>query len=67
MIPMNIDQTDYRAFRGVINSDAMLDATIEWIRSNLTPEQVFDTNSLETYARDWAFDNGYTFSADDDD
>ena len=33
-----------------------LDQAIEWINSNLDPDDVFDDAALET----WAVDNGYT-------
>lgn len=32
-----------------------LDAATEWIQDNLSPEDVFSLNQLET----WAYDNGF--------
>ena len=32
-----------------------LDKIAEWVKDNLAPEDVFDTDLLE----DWAFDNGF--------
>ncbi len=39
----------------VLMSDSALDAAINWIASNLNPDDVFDKSDLET----WAENNGY--------
>jgi hypothetical protein len=39
----------------MIDRDNLLDKAIEWIRSNLEPEDVFDDPTLEAWARDRGF------------
>lgn len=39
----------------VTMSTASLDEAIDWIKTNMNPEQVFDDNDLEN----WAEKNGY--------
>lgn len=37
-----------------------LDTVLEWIKSNLRPEDVFDKSELE----EWAIDNGFVLKED---
>ena len=38
-----------------------LDDAIDWIGRNMNPGDVFDDDTLKTWAEDWASDNGYIF------
>lgn len=42
-------------FIGAVINDSLLEAAIEWIGSNMDPEDVFSKNDLGY----WATDNGY--------
>ena len=42
-------------FRNAIHSSSLLDDAIEWIRENLSPEDVFETKQLDM----WAEENGF--------
>lgn len=42
-----------------LRNDQLLDHCIDWIRNNLSPEDVFRSSDLESWAKDWAEDNGY--------
>jgi len=44
------------AFLSTLLPNSLLDEAIDWIASNLNPEDVFSDNSLEV----WAENNGYT-------
>lgn len=44
-----------KEFRDALVSTRMLEEAIDWIRSNLEPDDVFTQNSLEA----WAENNGY--------
>lgn len=46
----SIDLRDY-----IFDDDAMFDNIIDWINTNLNPDDIFDYDTLE----DWAFDNGF--------
>jgi hypothetical protein len=51
--------TNYRqdeAFRNEMVADDLLPRAIEWIRANLSPEDVFPESELV----EWAEDRGYT-------
>ena len=51
---MNISQN--RNFSStVLPMDDLLDMAIDWIKSNLTPDDVFDDDVL----KEWAIDNGF--------
>ena len=43
-------------------NETLLDDAIDWIKMNLTPEEVFNENDLE----DWAYENGFTKDEDDE-
>ena len=51
---LNADFTD-----GIINKGTLLDDAVDWIKSSLEPEDVFDESDLE----DWAIDNGFETKA----
>ena len=38
-----------------------LDEAIDWIGTNMCPEDVFSDSQLKTWAADWALDNDYIF------
>jgi hypothetical protein len=57
---MTTDRQDKEFIANVI-SRTLLEDAIEWIKSNMTPEDVFDSSELS----DWAESNGYV--KDDDD
>ena len=42
-------------FQEAFAKDDMLDIAIEWISANLSPDEVFNTKQLET----WATENGF--------
>jgi len=53
---MSFNVSDNRSFtESVINRDYLLDEAVDWIRGNLSPEDVFDTAALS----DWAVHHGY--------
>lgn len=39
----------------IIDTSFILDASVDWIASHLSPEDVFDQQTLE----DWALSNGF--------
>lgn len=39
----------------------ILDDAIEWIQTNMCPEDVFTEDQLKMWADDWSADNGYIF------
>lgn len=41
-----------------------LDDAINWIRTNLPPEDVFSDDQLIEWANDWAINNNYVFAKD---
>lgn len=41
---------------------SLLEESVDWIQSNLEPEEVFDKEELE----EWAENNGYVKEDDDD-
>jgi len=43
------------AFLSTVISNALLEEAIDWIKSNLNPEDVFDEKDLEF----WAYENGF--------
>jgi len=43
----------------IINKGTFLDDAVDWIKSSLEPEDVFDESDLE----DWAIDNGFETKA----
>jgi hypothetical protein len=49
-----------RQFKDDMIRDTLLEESIEWIQSNLEPEDVFNALALEV----WAEDNGYTLIDD---
>lgn len=52
-MPSSLEEKDFIA--SVIDT-SLLDQTLEWIRANMSPEDVFtDDSVLQT----WAEDNGY--------
>ena len=51
---LNADFTD-----GIINKGTLLDDAVDWIKSSLEPENVFDESDLE----DWALRNGFETTA----
>lgn len=50
---------DYE-FREALIPKSLLEDAIEWIITNLTPEDVFNKKQLE----EWAEDNGYVIPTD---
>lgn len=42
-------------FIGTVINDGLLEESIEWIKTNLNPEEVFSEGDLET----WAESNGW--------
>jgi hypothetical protein len=44
-----------KEFLNAVIGDSILEPAIEWIASNMDPEEVFDDRKLET----WAENNGY--------
>ena len=46
---------EYNAFRDEITSYDVLDNAIDWIKENLSPDEVFDYFTLS----EWALDNGF--------
>lgn len=49
---------DNREFLRIILPAYPLDAAIEWIKENLTPDDVFGEDALS----EWATNNGFTFN-----
>lgn len=41
---------------------SLLDDTVDWIRDNLTPEDIFDESTLE----EWALSNGFIVEGSND-
>ena len=41
--------------QSVMNVDHLLNETVDWVRDNLTPEDVYDQSVLE----EWALNNGF--------
>lgn len=50
-----VTRRDEENFKEAITKDSLLSESIEWIKSNLSPEQVFDDEKLA----DWSTDNGF--------
>ena len=58
---MGISSKQERDFIDSIMPQYMLGEAIDWIRANLSPEEVFTVNELE----EWADYNGYGVKKDD--
>ena len=50
---------DIQFIKSVVSKD-LLENSIEWIASNLNPEDVFSKDDLS----DWAIENGYVLKTD---
>lgn len=48
-------QTEKTKFRDMLISDDALENSIDWIKLNLAPDEVFDDCALD----EWAENNGY--------
>lgn len=57
---MTTDRQDKEFISNVI-SKTLLEDAIEWIKSNMTPEDVFNASELS----DWAESNGFVKDEDD--
>lgn len=57
---MTTDRQDKEFISNVI-SKTLLEDAIEWIKSNMTPEDVFEASELS----DWATSNGFVKDEDD--
>jgi hypothetical protein len=53
---MGTSATEDENFLNEVISKTLLDDSIDWIRENLKPEDVFEKNTLG----DWAEENGYS-------
>lgn len=60
---MGISENLKREFLFTVVPDSLLEDTIDFISSNLEPEEVFDYEQL----RDWAFANGFEQIDEDED
>jgi hypothetical protein len=60
---MGISENLKREFLSTVVPDSLLEDTIDFISSNLEPEEVFDYEQL----RDWAFANGFEQIDEDED
>lgn len=45
----------------VLDTDYVLEYTVDWIKANLSPEEVFDESDLA----EWAVNNGYKLEDDE--
>lgn len=41
--------------KSVVSADSLLDYSVDWIRDNLSPDDVYDRSTLE----EWALNNGF--------
>ena len=57
-----MDCKDNESFTKEIMAAYPLDCAIDWIKSNMEPEDVFDEDKLS----DWAESNGYTKETNDE-
>lgn len=58
---MSFNVSDNRYFSdSIIDRECLLDGAIDWINTNLTPDDVFDSSTLD----DWALTNGYEKAAE---
>jgi hypothetical protein len=49
---MTSSQQDQRFIESVISS-RLLEQSIDWIKSNMEPEDVFESSQLISWAKDW--------------
>jgi hypothetical protein len=53
---MSTTYSQEAAFRDTLIGNGLLEDAIAWIKKNMSPEDVFDQEKLES----WATQNGYT-------
>ena len=58
----NITLSTIREFKEAVIGDSILHDSIDFIGSNLDPEEVFDQERLE----EWAYSNGFTKEEEED-
>jgi len=51
-------------FAKAILPQYLLDDAIDWIKSNMRPEDIFDDVDLIDWAKDWAVNNDYVLVKD---
>lgn len=56
IMPKVTSKTEDLKFRDAVISDTILELSLDWIASNFDPEEVFDEDKLER----WAKGNGFS-------